>query len=117
MAQRVRRNKNLEWFAFEYDFNKRDVVRINVLGTYFAEDMLKRVKRDKLTTYNDIKEGIKRELMYHYWCKAEHEILVTDLFPKDFEKESVKLDVWFQLEPNLDRITEYVIRELKLEIE
>ena len=31
----------------------------------------------------------------------------------DFEK----IDVWYQLEPNLDRICEYVIRELKLDFE
>ena len=112
----MRKNKNLEWYAFEYDWNKKDIIRINVLNSGFVEDLVKRIKRDKITTYNKLKEAIKRELMYHYWCKAEHEIMVYDLFPKakDLEK-GIKIDVWYQLEPNLDRIVEYVIKELELE--
>lgn len=115
-----RRNKNLEWYAFEYDWNNKQLVRTNVLGERFVEDILKRIKRDKITTYEALKEGIERELMYYYWSKAEHEVMVTDLFPRnyeEFEEQAVKIDIWYQLEPNLDRICEYVIRELLIEVE
>ena len=116
---RKRRNKNLEWYAFEYDWNNKGLIRTNVLGERFVEDILKRIKRDKIDTYEKLKEGIKRELMYYYWSKAEHEVMVTDLFPRnyeDFQEQAVKIDVWYQLEPNLDRIVEYVIKNLNIEL-
>lgn len=113
------RKRKLEWYAFEYDFNNRKVQRINVLRDTIRDEIIKRLKSKKdywsITDYNSLKENVKRILMSYYWCRAEHEILVTDLFPKDFEKEAVKLDVWYQLEPNLDRIVEYVIKELEIE--
>ncbi len=113
-----RKNKNLQWYAFMYDFNSHKLERINVLGERFAEDILKRIKRDKINNYNDLKEGIKRELTYYYWSRAEYEVLVTDLFPRDYEEfcnTSIKIDIWYQLEPNLDRIVEYVMKELNIE--
>ena len=113
-----RKNKKLEWYAFRYDWNSHNLVQFNVLGERFAEDILKRIKRDKISNYEDLKEGIRRELMYHYWSKAEYEVLVTDLFPKDYEdfcKSSIKIDVWYQLEYNLDRIVEYIMKELQIE--
>ena len=76
-------------------------------------------KEEKINEFiQDRKEGIKRELMYYYWCKAEHEVMVTDLFPRnyeDFQEQAVKIDIWYQLEPNLDRIVEYVIKNLNIE--
>jgi len=113
-----KKNKDLKWYAFYYDWNGHKLERTNVLGPRFTEDILKRIKRDKINTYEDLKEGIKRELMYYYWSKAEYEVLVTDLFPKDYEdfcNNSIKIDIWYQLEPNLDRIVEYVIKELNIE--
>ena len=111
------KTKNLEWYAFMYDWNKQELVRTNALGTRFVEDIQTRIKRDNINSYEGLKEGIKRELMYYYWCRAEYEVMVTDLFPRDFEefeKKAVKIDIWYQLEPNLDRITEYVNKELGL---
>ena len=52
--------------------------------------------------------------MYHYWCKAEHECLIGD-FTNNYEKTLEKHDIYWQLEPNLDRICEYIIREMKIE--
>lgn len=112
------KNKNLEWYAFRYDWNKQDLERTNVLGQRFAENILKRIKRNKVDNYNDLKEEIRLELSYYYRSRAEHEVLVTDLFPRnyeEFEKKSIKIDIYYQLEPNLDRITEYVIRELQID--
>ena len=45
-----------------------------------------------------------------YWCKSEYEILVGDLSCKASEK----IDAFRQIEMNIDRITEYVNKELDL---
>ena len=112
-----RKNIKLEWYAFEYDWNKKELVRVNVLGKRFIENIQKVIKRDKINNYESLKSAIRRELIYYYWCKSEHEVMVTDLFPRnyeEFENNAVKIDIWYQLEPNLDRIVEYVIKEMNI---
>jgi hypothetical protein len=50
--------------------------------------------------------------------KAEYEVLVTDLFPRDYEdfcNRAIKIDIWYQLEPNIDKIVKYIMEELRLE--
>ena len=44
-----------------------------------------------------------------YMSRAEYEILVSGLFDKD---DAEKIDVWYQLEMNIDAIVEYIIGNL-----
>lgn len=111
-----RKIKDLRWYAFEYDWNKKGVVRTNVLNTTLVEYAIKILQKNKITKVEDFKEVLKGELMYYYWCKSEHEVMVSGLFPSNLDN-AVKIDIWYQLEPNLDRIVEYVIRELDLKLE
>ena len=109
------KKEKLEWYAFREDFNSHRLEVVNVLGG-LEEEIKERVKRNKISNYGDFKESIKRLLMYYYWCKAEHEVLVSGLFSRDKEDEIYKIDIWYQLEPNLDRIVEYIIKTLNLDI-
>lgn len=45
--------------------------------------------------------------MYRYWSKCEHEIIISGLSARALE-DAEKIDVWKQLEINLDNIVEYV---------
>ena len=111
----TKKNKKLEWYAFREDFNKNELVRFNVLGEWFAEELLKRIKSDKINSYEELRDRIGSMLRYYYKSRAEHEVIVTSLFYKPDRDKEFKIDVWYQLEKNLDRITEYVMRELKIE--
>ena len=51
--------------------------------------------------------------MYHYWCKCEYEIFIGSFLTKEDDLE--KIDAYRQIEMNLDRITEYIINELKID--
>lgn len=110
----------LEWYAFRYDSNEHKIKFINVLSG-MEEEIIKKVKKgakDKwkpVTDYNSFKDYIKGDLMYYYWSKAEHETVIGGLF--NFSEEDLeKHDIWWQLEPNLDRICEYIIDKLKINI-
>lgn len=107
------KKKELKWYAIEEDFNNSQIIQINVLNELNIEKIVKRIKKEKVKSFDNIKEIIKSVLMNLYWCRAEHEILVSGLF----NEENKKIDVWFQLEPNLDRITEYIIKELNIKEE
>ena len=50
--------------------------------------------------------------MYYYWSKSECEIQVAGLLAEK-EEEFKKIDIWYQLEPNLDIITDYIIKTLR----
>lgn len=112
------KNTELKWYAFRYDSNERKIKFINVLYG-MKEEITKKVKKgakDKwklVTDYKSFKDYIKGELMYYYWSKSENEVVISDLHNKDTEE---KHDIWWQLEPNLDRICEYIISELELDI-
>ncbi|MBO7615096.1 MAG: hypothetical protein J6T15_05310 [Bacilli bacterium] len=112
----MKRNKNLEWFAFYQDLNSTELVFTNVMSSDLVEDILKGVKSKsnfrKIDSYDTLKEALRSYFMWRYWGKSEYEVIVSNWSGRDFEK---KIDIWYQLEPNLDRITEYVIRELKLD--
>lgn len=111
-------NIKLQWYGFRYDINKRKLVFTNVLA-YMEEKIVEKVKKGKkdnwkpVYDYNTFKDYIKSELMYHYWSKSEHECLIGDLCSNP-EPTLEKHDIWWQLEPNLDRIVEYIIRELDI---
>jgi len=112
------KNVKLEWYAFRYDSNIDKLKFINVLYG-MEEEIAKKVRKGNKDTwkpvydYETFKEWLKCELMYHYWSKAEHEVIITDLFNTNIEE---KHDIWWQLEPNLDRIAEYINNTMDLKL-
>ena len=110
-----RKNKDVKWYAFREEFNSNRHEHVNVLCGDFVDDLLNRIKKNEIVNYEQLKENVKRMLMYRYWSKAEHEVVVRSLFYREDRDNETKIDVWYQLEPNLDRICEYIIRELSIE--
>ena len=103
----------LEWYAFRYDFNTKQLQIFNVMQDDLIEDIEKAYRKKLLKDLNSLKDMIRVWAAYHYWSKAEHEVIVSSLFA-DNNSEGVKIDVYYQLEMNLDRITEYVNKEMQL---
>lgn len=117
-----RANKKIEWYAMNYDWNEHRVKFFNVIREEILEKIKKGVKKgdwrldnSKIESLKDLKKIIESELKYYYWSRSEYEIAVNDLFPRDLESWE-KISVYDQLEPNLDRITEYINKELGLEL-
>lgn len=114
------KNVKLEWYAFRYNWNEHKLEFINVLSGW-EEDIAKKIKKGAKDTYKPVtgyisfKDYIKGELMYYYWSKSEHEVIIADLIDNKEEAKWEKHDIWWQLEPNLDRICEYIIREMDIE--
>lgn len=100
----------LEWKVLNYDFNKDKIIEYNVFNKEFENDIKEAVKDKRILKYEELKAYIKKNFQYQYWSKAEYEILVSGLFSDNIEK----IDIYRQLEMNLDTITEYVNTKLKL---
>lgn len=109
------KNTNLEWYVMCYDFNNHKLERINILGYNFAEKLAKQIKKKKISTKKELAELLKAEFMYHYWCKCEYEIVVGGLFHHS-EEDLEKIDGWYQLELNMNTITEYINSKMDLKL-
>lgn len=103
------KNVKLEWYVLRHDFNSKKIVKYNIFGVSFIENLYKDVRKGNVKSKEDLKEYIRIWAQYHYWCKAEHEMLVGDLFSSIDELE--KIDVFRQIDINLDRIVDYVNKE------
>ena len=101
----------LEWNVLNYDFNKDEIIEYNVFNKEFENDIKEAVKDKRILNYEELKAYIKIKFQHRYWSRTEYEILVSGLFSDNREK----IDIYEQLEMNLDRITEYVNTKLKLE--
>lgn len=106
------KNSNLEWYVLNYDFNKKQIVNYNVMNG-IAEFVNKKIKRGIIHDKKTLKEYLKKEFMHNYWSRREYEILVSDLTNQDAEK----IDIWRQIEMNLDQIVDYVNTKCDLKLE
>lgn len=110
-AKMKKKFNTLEWNVLIHDFNGNRFVYYNVLREDLLDDILKLAK--KPFTYKKLQDVVQRWAMYHYWSKSEWEFIASSLFGDD----ETKIDAYMQLEMNIDRLTEYLIRELELEVQ
>ena len=103
------KNVNLEWYVLRWDFNSKKVVSYNILK-HREEDIAREVRKKSIGNKSILKEYLKTVFIYEYWSKTECEFYISDLFGDDYEK----IDIWRQIEPNLDNITEYINQKMKL---
>lgn len=106
------KNNNLEWYVLYWDFNKKKVVNYNILAG-ITEDLSKEIKAKRVYNKSILREYLKTVFMYNYWSKAEYEFYISDLQGNDYEK----ISIWRQIEPNLNRIVEYVNTQCNLKFE
>lgn len=106
----------LEWNILYYNFNKKRVVAYNIFNDDIIERIYKNIRSKKINNYNELKEFIDKWAHYRFWSKAECEMAIGDLvskYPDDFEK----VDMYRQIEINLDRIVEYIINTMQIKFE
>ena len=64
------------WNVYREDFNNRAIVEYNIFDHGgFAQDVNKLLKED--ITKDEFAEQLKRSLMYWFWCKSEHEVVIS----------------------------------------
>lgn len=102
----------LEWNVLRYDINKHEIVNSNAFYSDTPQKIAKEIRKGIIKNKQDLKNWLNVEFLYHYWCKSEHEVLIGGLFDETENME--KIDVYRQLNMNLDRITDYVIQEMDI---
>lgn len=107
------KNSNLKWYVLRYDSNNKKITEHNVM-VGIAEAIQIEVKAKRVYDKKSLKNFLKKEFMHNYWCRAEHEILVSGLHDKDAIE---KIDIYRQLNMNLDTIVDYVNSKCDLKFE
>ncbi len=91
------------WNVFYSNFNTGKIESHNVLRG--REKFIKNL-RSKSASKEEFSKQLRSEMMYHYWSRAEWEILLSPWCgQKDSEKR--KVNVFDQLELNWDRFVDY----------
>lgn len=90
-----------------WDFNGKNLTTTDVLP-YFRDEYKRAKKNERPQTINEWKEFIKRWGMYRYWSRCEYEIIVS---PWPAQDKRVKIDVWDQINSNIDIIAEILYEE------
>lgn len=104
----IKNDVELEWNVFVHDINKRQMKVFNVFDhVRYKQAIIKLLNHRDDYTLEGFKEKVKTLTMYCYWCKCEWEILIAPLIG-DFDKESVKIDVYMQLNMNWDHYIKYL---------
>ena len=117
---------DLTWNVFRYDINKKEICVFNVFKHSRFFNDVKRMQRTNMR-YHEFSEELRVTTMYYFWCKAEHEIVITS-FPTYINKDeadrianeefnyktqvsldcSLKIDIFHQLSMNWDKFVDYV---------
>ena len=84
MAQPVVKKESdklkLEWNVFRENWNNKKIETFNIFNhSRFYEDVKKALK--KFDNKEEFAEEIKRSLTWCYWCKSEHEVVITTWLP------------------------------------
>lgn len=107
------KNKRLEWYVLNWDFNQKRVIKYNILYQDYIDRLYMAYKKKEIITKEQLKDFTLR-YCFTYRSRVEYEIMVGDVFSKEDELE--KIDAYYQIEMNIDRIVDYVNKELDMQL-
>lgn len=110
-----RKNKHLEWYVFRHDFDTDKMYNYNIFSQDYIDKLYKEYTKKNVKDLQDLKEFTKTYLMRIYWSRAEFEMCIGGLSTK--EDNYTKIDVYQEAAMNIDRIVEYVNKELDMKLE
>ena len=111
----MRNEMKLEYYVLNHDFNKNEIYQFNIFDNYYVYNgAIKAVVNYMTGAYNYdayVKE-LRSVIMHEMWSRVQYEIAVGGLFDEDM-KHAKKVDVFYQVEKNLNVIAMYVYMTAK----
>lgn len=100
----------MEWYVFRYDNNNKSIYEYNIFShSSFMQDLRELAKETDKEVFS---EKLRRNLMYYFWAKYEHEVLITGLFSDRGDTER-KVDIYEQVRLNWRAFVDYVWGAIK----
>lgn len=107
----------MEFYALNYDFNKKCLYNMNIFNNITFKESIDDAIKDYYTdglSFEDFKQIVQNCLRYAFWSKREYELFIGDAFDKDLSNYE-KIDVYSQVLPNLNILTNYILNNYKVE--
>lgn len=101
--------KNMKWYVLISDFNKKEIIPYNIFNNGKFVDGIKELLEKGIGEYSTFVEDLTKLCHYCFWCKAEYEVMIGDLFEEDVNKYK-KVDVFAQIEPNMELLADYILK-------
>ena len=96
--------KSLIWNVFHYNSTLKKIEKVNIFYGGFLKDV-ENILVDKLTR-EEFNERLKSSLLYYYWCKCEHEIIIKPWVGDN--SVEYKTDIYTQVILNWKQFSDYV---------
>ena len=74
MAKPIIKPGDMHWYCKEYDCNANVIKYIDILK--YREEDIKKMKK-KAANKEEFKELLNREMMWRFWSKCEHELIIV----------------------------------------
>lgn len=127
----------MTWNVYRYDSNAKTIRIFNIFNHSSFSDSVAKLKKKKISK-EEFSKRLRREAMYYFWSKYEHEVVVTT-FPPYIDQDElerivderyisiretgnyprhmninpeigIKIDIYTQLFLNWDAFADYVRR-------
>lgn len=98
---------NLKWYALIHHYDKEKLDPYNVLYQDMVYDVDKVI--DETNDYEKIKYEVSSWLSWMFRSRTQYEWIASQWTGKEFEE---KIDIYDQVIPNIDVLTEYLILKL-----
>lgn len=95
------------FYVMTIDFNTDEIEQYDVIP-HLVEEYGKLRKKDIPQTEQAFREFIRKEAQYQWWSRAEYEIIVSPLIEKRDGSPHHKIDVFYQIEMNLNIVCQLV---------
>lgn len=94
-----------------YEPNHKKFISYDIIPYFISAYKERQEKKYKPVpeTYDEFKKFVIEEGHYQFWGRCEYEVILVDWPCQRVEK---KIDVWDQIEMNLDLITNLVIKAI-----
>ena len=78
------KNVKLKWNVLCHDTNSDDIINYNIFWDGSSKEIADRIKKNKITNYNDFKNSMKSMFMHDFWSRTESIIFdFSTMFSKD----------------------------------
>ena len=97
----------LEWNVIRYNISARKIEPFNIFDHYSFSKEVEKLLNESNVSFENFEEKLRKEVMYWFWSKAEHEVLIRAWCGGSGDEE-VKVDIYDQVRWNWSRFVEYV---------
>ena len=98
---------SLEWNVIRYNMNARKIEPFNIFDHCSFRKDVETLLNETNISREDFEEKLRKEVMYYFWAKAEHEVLIRAWCGGNGDEE-VKIDIYEQVMWNWDQFVEYM---------